>query len=135
MDDSEPEAPSPAPLLADFEPTRPLGDGQSGPRDRADGFAEPLGPDGAPVDADARAVSPLAAAPEADAGPASNVEGRASDLLAPRPTDRSALGAWDALADRAAHYATRARGPGTRRTYRSAWTLFSAWCRSLGREP
>ena len=42
---------------------------------------------------------------------------------------------WDALAERAAHYATRARGDGTRRTYRSAWIHFSAWCASLGRDP
>ena len=42
---------------------------------------------------------------------------------------------WDALAERAAHYAVRARGDGTRRTYRSAWTHFSQWCASLGREP
>ena len=42
---------------------------------------------------------------------------------------------WDELADRAAHYDTRARGDGTRRTYRSAWTHFSTWCASLGREP
>ena len=42
---------------------------------------------------------------------------------------------WDALAERAAHYATRSRGDGTRRTYRSAWIHFSAWCASLGRDP
>jgi len=41
----------------------------------------------------------------------------------------------DALASRAALYATRARGPGTRRVYRSAWRGYAAWCRSLGREP
>ena len=50
--------------------------------------------------------------------------------------DNGALGpVWDALADRAAHYATSARGAGTRRTYRSAWTHFSGWCRDHGREP
>lgn len=42
---------------------------------------------------------------------------------------------WDELAARAAHYATRARGDGTRRTYRSAWTHFSTWCAGLGRDP
>ena len=41
----------------------------------------------------------------------------------------------EALASRAALYATRARGPGTRRVYRSAWRGFQTWCRSLGREP
>ncbi len=40
-----------------------------------------------------------------------------------------------ALATRAAEYASRARGNGTRRVYRSAWRGFEAWCRSLGREP
>ena len=55
--------------------------------------------------------------------------------IAIRP-EAGALGpVWDALTDRAAHYATRARGDGTRRTYRSAWAHFSAWCASLGREP
>ena len=39
------------------------------------------------------------------------------------------------LSRRAAVYATRARGEGTRRTYRSAWRQYEAWCRSLGREP
>jgi integrase len=39
------------------------------------------------------------------------------------------------LAARATHYATRARGDGTRRAYRSAWQGFAAWCHSLGREP
>ena len=40
-----------------------------------------------------------------------------------------------ALSARAAVYATRARGEGTRRAYRSAWGAFEAWCTSLGREP
>ena len=39
------------------------------------------------------------------------------------------------LSARAAVYATRARGEGTRRAYRSAWSAFEAWCTSLGREP
>ena len=39
------------------------------------------------------------------------------------------------LSRRAAVYATRARGDGTRRAYRSAWRQFEAWCASLGREP
>ena len=41
----------------------------------------------------------------------------------------------DALTARAAVYATRAHGTGTRRAYRSAWHGFSTWCRSLGRDP
>lgn len=52
-----------------------------------------------------------------------------------RDGDRTLGPVWDALADRAAHYATRARGDGTRRTYRSAWTHFCQWCDSLGRTP
>ena len=39
------------------------------------------------------------------------------------------------LAARAAIYASRARGDGTRRVYRSAWRGYAAWCGSLGREP
>ncbi|SHK50946.1 hypothetical protein SAMN02745194_05063 [Roseomonas rosea] len=39
------------------------------------------------------------------------------------------------LSARAAVYATRARGEGTRRAYRSAWGAYEAWCTSLGREP
>jgi site-specific recombinase XerD len=39
------------------------------------------------------------------------------------------------LSRRAAVYATRARGDGTRRAYRSAWRQYEAWCNSLGREP
>jgi site-specific recombinase XerD len=39
------------------------------------------------------------------------------------------------LSRRAAVYATRARGIGTQRAYRSAWRQYDAWCRSLGREP
>lgn len=43
----------------------------------------------------------------------------AQDLVLPGET--GALGpVWNELADRAAHYATRARGAGTRRTYKSA---------------
>jgi len=40
-----------------------------------------------------------------------------------------------ALSHRAAVYASRARGDGTRRVYRSAWRGYVAWCQSLGREP
>lgn len=39
------------------------------------------------------------------------------------------------LSRKAAVYATRARGDGTRRAYRSAWRQFQAWCESLGRRP
>ncbi len=39
------------------------------------------------------------------------------------------------LSRRAAVYATRAKGDGTRRAYRSAWHQYEAWCHGLGREP
>jgi hypothetical protein len=39
------------------------------------------------------------------------------------------------LSARAAVYATKARGEGTLRAYRSAWRGFEAWCQSLGRAP
>ena len=76
--------------------------------------------------------------------------------LPPDPSDPPAAGAWahetplgrlvvadgapraaelEALAARAAVYATRARGDGTLRTYRSAWQHYDAWCTSLGRDP
>ena len=55
------------------------------------------------------------------------------DLQVPGGAGRAAE--LEALAARAALYATRARGPGTRRVYRSAWRGFEAWCRSLGHEP
>ena len=41
----------------------------------------------------------------------------------------------EALSRRAALYATRAKGDGTRRAYRAAWRQYEAWCRDLGREP
>lgn len=55
------------------------------------------------------------------------------DLQVPGTPDQAA--ALQALAARAAVYATRARGEGTRRAYRSAWRGFETWCASLGRQP
>ena len=37
------------------------------------------------------------------------------------------------LSRRAAIYATRAKGDGTRRAYRAAWRQYEAWCAGLGR--
>jgi hypothetical protein len=47
------------------------------------------------------------------------------------------IGAEDlpTLSQRAALYATRARGEGTRRAYRAAWSGFARWCASFGRNP
>ena len=55
------------------------------------------------------------------------------DLLVPGGAAR--VEELQALSARAAVYATRARGEGTRRAYRSAWSAFEAWCTALGREP
>ena len=55
------------------------------------------------------------------------------DLQVPGGAGRSVE--LEALAARAALYATRARGDGTRRVYRSAWRGYVGWCQSLGREP
>src|SRR5690242_16560620 len=54
-------------------------------------------------------------------------------LTLPDGADRAAELAE--LSRRAALYATRARGDGTRRAYRTAWRQYETWCRSLGREP
>src|SRR3954452_284409 len=60
-----------------------------------------------------------------------------TDLLGPLAVPAGAISAEDlaALSRRAAVYAPRARGDGTRRAYRSAWAGFCRWCESLGREP
>jgi len=55
------------------------------------------------------------------------------DLVVPGAAGRGAE--LQALSHRAAVYAARARGDGTRRVYRSAWRGYVAWCQSLGREP
>jgi site-specific recombinase XerD len=54
-------------------------------------------------------------------------------LTVPAGADRAAE--IEELSRRAAVYATRARGDGTRRAYRAAWRQYEAWCRLLGREP
>jgi site-specific recombinase XerD len=51
------------------------------------------------------------------------------------PADAGCAEELEELSRRAAVYATRARGEGTRRAYRSAWRQYETWCRSLGREP
>ena len=60
-----------------------------------------------------------------------------TDLLGPLTLPDGAARAAELaeLSRRAALYATRARGDGTRRAYRSAWRSFETWCHSLGREP
>ena len=60
-----------------------------------------------------------------------------TDLLGPLTLPDGAARAAELaeLSRRAALYATRARGDGTRRAYRTAWRQYEIWCRSLDREP
>jgi integrase len=51
------------------------------------------------------------------------------------PAGASRAAEIEDLSRRAAVYATRARGDGTRRAYRAAWRQYETWCHSLGREP
>ena len=67
--------------------------------------------------------------PDEDPAPSSLV-------AAPAASGAGALSAaLQDLHERAAGYATRARGPGTLRTYRSAWHAWEAWCARFGRAP
>ena len=61
----------------------------------------------------------------------------ATTLLGPLtvPAGAARAAELEELARRAAVYATRARGEGTRRAYRSAWAQYAAWCAALPREP
>ncbi|WP_211102014.1 hypothetical protein [Azospirillum brasilense] len=51
------------------------------------------------------------------------------------PADPARAAEVQDLARQAAVWATRARGEGTLRAYRSAWTAYSAWCDRLGFAP
>jgi len=55
-----------------------------------------------------------------------------TDLLGPLTLPDGAARAAELaeLSRRAALYATRARGNGTRRAYRTAWRQYETWCRS-----
>src|SRR6516165_583907 len=88
-------------------------------------------PETAPADASLARSGP-AAATSAD-GPFT----LETALLGPLPVPDGAAHAAeiDELSRRAAVYATRARGDGTRRAYRSAWHQYAAWCVALAREP
>jgi site-specific recombinase XerD len=103
------------------------------------------GPEAGPPDSAASGLAPLpcpAAASPPTAGP--DAPAAATGSLTLQTTLLGALsvpnGAGRAaeledLSRRAALYATRAKGEGTRRAYRSAWRSFESWCRDLGREP
>jgi len=77
--------------------------------------------------------TPIPSSPAAPDGTLRLDTGLLGPLLVPGAAARAAE--LEALSARAAVYATRARGPGTLRAYRSAWAGYEAWCRSLGREP
>ncbi len=80
--------------------------------------------------------------PELDAGEAGDHAGAETIVLQTGllgaltvPAGIAAADELEELSRRAALYATRARGAGTRRAYRSAWRAFQAWCAGLGRCP
>ena len=93
------------------------------------------GPESASADPAAAAPAPLASPAEAatDDGPFT----LETTLLGPLalPAGAASGPELDELSRRAALYATRARGDGTRRAYRSAWAQYATWCGSLAREP
>jgi site-specific recombinase XerD len=107
--------------------------------------ARPTGPETAPPDGAAPGLAPLpcpagSAAPAADPADPGAVPGRLTlqtTLLGPLsvPNGANRAAELEELSRRAALYATRAKGDGTRRAYRSAWRSFESWCRDLGREP
>ena len=115
------------------EPDAAAPSGQSPRREHPELLAPRPAPDRADLAIGATGRDGLAPA-LAEPSPARN--GLMQELLAPIPAAGATLGpVWDALAKSAAGYAVRARGEGTRRTYRSAWAHFEKWCRELGREP
>ncbi|MGI4800379.1 MAG: site-specific integrase, partial [Janthinobacterium lividum] len=79
------------------------------------------------------AAKPFPALSRADATPGMDL----IPVAAAKPDDSAGplSGVLQDLHERAAGYATRARGAGTLRTYRSAWRAWEAWCASLGRAP
>jgi hypothetical protein len=101
-------------------------------RDPAPGRPQRASPGDAGAGPSAR-PSPAANADLDDAGPFM----LETSLLGPLPVPDGAGRAaeLEELARRAAIYATRARGDGTRRAYRSAWRHYADWCATLAREP
>lgn len=113
----------------DLDPTDPRGSALTGPEtaSASDPAAEP-GPLPCPT-----AQWPAAA----DGPPASGKLTLETVLFGPLSVPDGAARAADIeeLSRRAALYATRAKGDGTRRAYRAAWRQYEAWCAGLGREP
>jgi site-specific recombinase XerD len=107
--------------------------------------ADPLDPsstDDPALTGPATAPAPTARSPDALPAPAppATPDGPLTletELLGPLTLPDGAARAAELveLSRRAALYATRARGEGTRRAYRTAWRQYETWCRSLGREP
>jgi len=77
--------------------------------------------------------SPRPGAPARAAGPLTLETTLLGPLIVPDGAARAAE--IEELSRRAAIYATRAKGDGTRRAYRAAWGQFAAWCAGIGREP
>ena len=98
--------------------TTPLAGPQTAPADPVQARPDPL---------------PCPASPGTPDGPLTLDTTLLGPLTLPDGADRAAELAD--LSRRAALYATRARGDGTRRAYRSAWRAYETWCHSLGRQP
>jgi site-specific recombinase XerD len=96
------------------------------PADPAPGAGEPSAP---------QAHAPVSTAP--DPPPAAGPHTLETGLLGPLivPDGAARVAELEELSRRAAIYATRAKGDGTRRAYRSAWRQYAAWCAGLGRAP
>jgi len=134
LDPTEPAAP---PLTR--HETVPLVGPMAGPGPLPCPAVDPAIPPHAPAAADCQDQSDASrdAAPATTAATVPGALILQTSLLGPL-TVPDAAGSGAELEDlfrRAAVYATRARGDGTRRTYRSAWRQYEAWCISLGREP
>ena len=106
----------------DLDPTHDGGAALTGPA-----IAAPLDP--------AAGLRPLPS--PADAAVRSGPLTLETSLLGPLsvPDGAGRAAEIEELSRRAALYATRAKGDGTRRAYRAAWRQYEAWCRDLGREP
>jgi hypothetical protein len=111
-------------------------DPRSAPRDTAPPEdPAPAGPGPLPAPAAHDAADAAAGSPTATGAPGSLT--LQTTLFGPLsvPGGAGRAAELEELSRRAAVYATRARGDGTRRAYRSAWRQYDAWCRALGREP
>ena len=93
----------------------------------------PAGLDPLPAPADPMPPAAGAADGAAPTGPLTLETSLLGPLSVPDGAGRA--GEIEDLSRRAARYATRAKGDGTRRAYRAAWRQYETWCHDLGREP